>query len=238
MSNPGYTCSVESVVDLHCLLRHSQTTFYECIVFLVRRKTISQAQRENVKRARDAVAQRALSRVLHHPHERNRTRQETVAMKSQRSTRMTNRDEGRSDAIPAQSEMEQLLEQMEDYFDVLMDFEDELKTIAAGSTVLLIGDQSTLELPMEGLAALGAFSIVRDFSIQQHAQRLEQFGKECTIPKAKFVAFAGSEVERDALTNVTSRFKTGWKVNIANNEVDLQNALNTAPGVLSLSGKS
>ena len=156
-------------------------------------------------------------------------------MKSLRSTRMTNRDEGRPDVIPAQSEMEQLLEQMEDYFDVLSQFENELNGLTPGSTVLLIGDQSTLELPMEGLAALGGFSLVRDFSTQQHAHRIEQFGKESTIQKSKFVAFGGSETERDALANVTSRFKTGWKVNVANNEVDLQNALNTAPGVLSLS---
>ena len=70
-----------------------------------------------------------------------------------------------------------------------------------------------------------------------HTKRIEQFGKESTISKSKFVSFASGEEERDALNNVTSRFKTGWKVNMTSNGLDLQNGLKTAPGLLSLSGK-
>ena len=73
--------------------------------------------------------------------------------------------------------------------------------------------------------------------MQMHAKRIEQFGKESTISKSKFVSFGSGEEERDALNNVTSRFKTGWKVNLINNGLDLQNGLKTAPGLLSLSGK-
>ena len=87
------------------------------------------------------------------------------------------------------------------------------------------------------LTPLIQFALVRDFSVQMHAKRVEQFGKESTISKSKFVSFASGEEERDALNNVTSRFKTGWKVNMTNNGLDLQNGLKTAPGLLSLSGK-
>ena len=66
-----------------------------------------------------------------------------------------------------------------------------------------------------------------------HARRIEQFGKESTVPKSKFLAFASSDAEKDHLTSVAGRFKTGWKISLANNVTDYKNAL-TTPGLLSI----
>ena len=99
------------------------------------------------------MAQRALSRVLHHPHEVNRGRQETETMKSQRSTRMTNRE---PDVIPTdESEIEVLLQIMEQYFDLLDAFD--FSSCASGSTVLIVADEFTQSLPLEGLPQLSQF---------------------------------------------------------------------------------
>ena len=114
---------------------------------------ISEGVKSTILKPRlDSVAQRALSRVLHHPHEINRDRQETETMKSQRSTRMTNRE---PDVIPDESEIEVLLQIMEQYFDFLDAFD--FNSCASGSTVLIVADEFTLSLPLEGLPQLSQF---------------------------------------------------------------------------------
>ena len=62
------------------------------------------------------------------------------------------------DAIE-QSEMEILLELMEDNFDLLENID--FSTIAPNSPILILGDEFTLNLPLEALHALRDFAVVR-----------------------------------------------------------------------------
>ena len=76
-------------------------------------------------------------------------------MKSQRTTRMSVRQD---DEIE-QTEMEILLELMEEYFNMLESID--FSTVTPNSPILVLGDEFTLNLPLEALHALRDFAVVR-----------------------------------------------------------------------------
>ena len=65
----------------------------------------------------------------------------------------------RQDDEIEQTEMEILLELMEEYFDMLENID--FSTVAANSAILVLGDEFTLNLPLEALHALRDFAVVR-----------------------------------------------------------------------------